>query len=171
MNQKISRFLDDELAPAELESILLEIDRQPEFKKTMQRYQLMSQVLRSDDVVLANNDFLHKVTQDIKQEPHHFLPKQAIKQKLPPTWQKAFIAIAASVAIVAVIVFHQGGPQKTESPQLMAQTSDVTLQTQAVNNSQHQRLKAYLKAHSDDIYVDGAANFQSYARVASYGRD
>lgn len=171
MNQKISRFLDDELAPAELESILLEIDRQPEFKKTMQRYQLMSQVLRSDDVVLANNDFLHKVTQDIKQEPHHFLPKQAIKQKLPPTWQKAFIAIAASVAIVAVIVFHQGGPQKTESPQLMAQTSDVTLQTQAVNNSQHQRLKAYLKAHSDDMYVDGSANFQSYARVASYGRD
>lgn len=171
IKQRISKYLDDELEPAELESILLDIDRQPEFKETMQRYQLMSHILKNDDVVLANNDFLNKVTQDIKQEPHHFLPKQANMQKQAPMWQNTFIAIAASVAIVAVIVFYQTGIQKTESPQLMAQTPDNTLPVQAVNNSQHQRLKAYLKAHSDDMYVDGNANFQSYARVASYGRD
>jgi len=171
MNQKISRFLDGELSLQELDQVLLEIKQQPELKNTLQRYQVMSHILKNDDITIADNSFLAKVQQNVEQEPHYFLPKQATKAKYPRIWKQVPLAIAASVAIVAVVFSQISNFQSPVSPEVIAQATVTESQARIRNELQHERLKAYLKAHSDDLYADGAVNFRSYAHVVSYGRD
>jgi hypothetical protein len=39
------------------------------------------------------------------------------------------------------------------------------------NKFQHERFKAYLQAHSDDLYTYGSLNIQPYASFAGYGQE
>lgn len=182
INQKMLQFLDDELDPIELDDLLLKIKKQPELKNKMSRYQLISHAIKMDQVTMTNTDFLENVNQQLKQEAHHFLPKQKLAKKQNNFWQKTSLAVAASVACVAVILSQQGGLQNTEQPQqmLVAQKKVIEqLPVQAVISSpqvtkqisQHQRLKAYLQAHNDDLYTHGSLNVHPFAQVAGYGQE
>ena len=102
INQKISQFLDDELTSIELDDLLLKIKKQPELKSTISRYQVMTQVMKNEHHVMANADFLDNINQELKQDPHYFLPQQTVKRSSLSRWQKTSAAIAASVVIVAV---------------------------------------------------------------------
>lgn len=172
INKKISQLLDNELHYTEQERVLKKIRQQPELNNKMSRYQVVSQVFRSDDFVIVKESFLDKINQELKQEPHYFLPQQAVKKRSMSVWQKTSTAVAASVAIVAVVVFQQTDIQDTGYQQntvLLAQKQPVEVLSQAVNDSQYERFKAYLQAHSDDLYTHGSLSYQPHARVASYG--
>ena len=177
INKKISQFLDDELHHTEEENLLATIRRQPELKNKMNRYQAVSHVLKTDGFVMVEESFLDKINQQIKQEPHHFLPQQTVKKSAGYFWQKTSLALAASVACVAIIVSQQAAVQNTESQNeaiLTAQKQPTEMPTRAVNEpqpSQHERFIAYLQAHSDDLYTHGSINYQPYARVANYGQE
>ena len=180
INQKIIQFLDDDLDPTELETLLHKVKKQPELKNKMSRYQLTSQAIKADTVIMADSSFSEKVHQQLKQEPHHFLPKKKVINKSHSFWQKTSLAVAASVACVAVIMSQQGTLQNTEQPtqMVLAQKKQVEqrpVQTliapQQVQFSQHERFKAYLQAHNDDLYTHGSLNTQSLAQVVSYGQE
>ncbi len=180
IDQKIIQFLDDDLDPTELDALLLKINKQPELKNKMNRYQLTSQAMKADAVIMANSSFSEKISQQLKQEPHHFLPKKKVINKPERFWQKTSLAVAASVACVAVIMSQQGTLQKTEQPTQMVlaqkkQVEQLPVQTlttpQKVQFSQHERFKAYLQAHNDDLYTHGSLNTHSLAQVVSYGQE
>lgn len=179
IDQKISQFLDDELNPAEISDFLLKIKQQPALLNKISRYQLAAQVLKSDQYVLTKPDFLAGIQSELKQEPHYLLPQQKDVKKHNRFWQKTSMAVAASLACVAVIMSQQGKLASVEQPQQIAsvQPQQITAAPVVVAEvkkpaiSQHERLKAYLQAHNDDLYTHGSLNVHSLAVVASYGQD
>lgn len=177
INKKISQFLDNELHHTEEENLLTKIRRQPELKNKMNRYQAVSHVLKTDDFVMVEESFLDKINQQLKQEAHHFLPQKTVRKSSGYIWQKTSLALAASVVCVAIIVSQQAAIQDAESQNeviVTAQKQPTEKPSQTVNEaqpSQHERFKAYLQAHSDDLYTHGSINYQPYARVANYGQE
>ncbi|NOQ76505.1 MAG: hypothetical protein GQ475_01680 [Methylococcaceae bacterium] len=175
INQKISQFLDDELDHGSLDDFLLKINQQPELKGKIRRYQIMTQAMTVDSAVIANADFLDNIKHQLKQDPHYLLPQQAVKKSQSRFWQKTSWAVAATVACVAVILSQQGGLQHTTQPQQLAEVEPKTIETpvQVASSqlTQHERLKAYLQAHNDDLYTHGSLNMQPLARMASYGQE
>ena len=172
--KKISQLLDDELHFTEQESVLIKIRQHPELTNKMSRYQAVSHVLKTDDFVMAKENFLDNIKQELKQDPHYFLPQQTVKKNVMSVWQKASAAVAASVAIVAVMVSLPTDLKSTDSQQnavIVAQKQSVETLPQAVNDAQHERFKAYLQAHSNDLYTHGSLSYQPYARVATYGQE
>lgn len=182
-NQKISQFLDAELQHGELEKFLQEIKKHPEIKNTIMRYQIASHVMSTEEsVVVANEGFLDKINQQLKQEPHYLLPKQKLKKSRLGVWQKTSMALAASVAIIAVTVSQQVNLQHQEAPQekaiVFAQKPAAKVKVQIASKqplnpqpSQHERLKAYLQAHSDDMYTYDSSNPHPYGQVANFGQE
>ncbi|KAF3983247.1 MAG: sigma-E factor negative regulatory protein [Methylococcales symbiont of Hymedesmia sp. n. MRB-2018] len=171
MNQKISRFLDDEFDHTELDDFLLKIKQQPQLKNTMNRYHAVSHLLSGEDVLIADVGFLDKVSQEIKQEPYHFLPRRSIKLRSFGFWSKASVAMAASFAIIAVVVSQQINVTGIQAPQILVKNKSIeggVIKT--AKSSQHERFKAYLQAHSDDIYTHGSLNYQPLAQVANFSQ-
>jgi len=173
INQKISQFLDDELDSNELNGLLALIKREPELKNKINRYQSVTQAIQAGQAVKVDLDFLDKINQQLKQEPHYLLPKKVVKKHTVAVWQKASLAIAASVACVAVIMSQQNPlqhPQQLAVVDIPAVEQPVQ-QAKNTQPSQHERLKAYLQAHNDELYTHGSLNIHPLALTASYGRD
>ncbi|KAF3978395.1 MAG: sigma-E factor negative regulatory protein [Methylococcales symbiont of Iophon sp. n. MRB-2018] len=174
INQKISQFLDDELDHAELDDFLLKIKQQPQLKNTMNRYYAISHLLSGKDVLIADVGFLDKVGQEIEQEPYHFLSKRSIKRSIKLRsfgfWSKASVAMVASFAIIAAIVSQQINVTTIQAPQILVKNKSIKEGTaiKTAKSSQHERFKAYLQAHSDDIYTHGSLSYQPLARVVNF---
>ena len=173
VHQKISQFLDDELHYTELDSLLLKIKQQPHLKNKMNRYQTIRHLLKEEDVLIASESFVDNISQAINQQPHHFLPRQVHKKRNYGFWPKTSLALAASVAIIAVSVSRYADVPDTQTPQIVAQnkTVEAPVKTAVVSrNIQHERFKAYLQAHSDDLYLNGPLNYQPLAQVANFSQ-
>lgn len=109
-----------------------------------------------------NKEINQKISQflDIEQEPHHFLPKRRSKKKPWNTWTKASVAIVASLVIITVTFSQQSDISDNQSSQMFSNTQITTLSPIQVANeklpsklTQHERFKAHLLAHSDDLYL------------------
>ena len=173
INQKISQFIDDELHHTELDNLLSVMKQQPQLKNTMHRYQTVSHVLSSEDALIANGSFLDKIKYEIKHEQHHFVPKKNSKNRQLGFWPEISIAMAASVVIIAITVSQQVDVTDVQSSQVLAKTPVENIQMQAKNTtqiSQHDRFKAYLLAHSDDLYTHGSLDYQPLARVVHFSQ-
>jgi len=173
INQTISQFLDDELDHAELDALLTAIKNKPEIKQQINRYQVMTQVLKDDTRIQASTDFLDKINKQINQEPHYLLPKKVVEKRSIPLWQKASFAVAASVACVAVIMSQQSDLQPGNQFLQVAVVdtkiiAEPVKRKESTQPSQHERFKAYLQAHNDDLYTHGSLNIHPLARTASY---
>lgn len=185
--QKVSQFLDAELQPEELESLLQQIKQHPEIKDIITRYQMASHVLgkeETDNILVANKHFLDNINLQLEQEPHYLLPKKALKKHHFSVWQKTSLTVAASVAIISVIMVsrqadlqNQQTPQESiiiaqkQKPAAKAKVQLESKESQKLRPSRHERLKAYLQAHSDDIYTYGSLNPPPYGQVASFGQE
>ncbi len=177
INQMISQFLDDELDYAELDSLLDEIKKKPELKHKINRYQVMTLALKADQGIGIGTDFLDKINQQIKQEPHYLLPKKAVRKRPVSFWQKTSLAVAASITCVAVIISQQGDIQVDSQAHQMVAVDIKTIEQTSVQQvanaqqlTQHERLKAYLQAHNDELYTHGSLNIHPLVRTVSFGR-
>ena len=178
INQKISELMDDELTHSESENLLVKIIKNSELKNKINRYQLMSHVLRSDDFMIADKGFAEKIKQELNKEVNYLLPKQTLKKTPLAIWKKTSIALAASIAVVAVIFFQHTELQDKNLQQQIAlitveQSDEAQIKAEEKKQpSQHERFKAYLQAHSDDLYTHGSLNIHPLATVvSSYGQD
>jgi sigma-E factor negative regulatory protein RseA len=190
LNLKLSLFLDDELAKDESVNLLELVQQQPELKTRLQRYELVSNVIKSENFIHAEPDFVSKVSQSIKQEAVVFAP--AWRQR--KSGFQTLSAIAASVAIIAIIAF--GGisltPETSPPPSTVAANNkavkekitlavaeeklvikDKPIITAAINDEKTNvdpRFIEYLAAHDNSLYAAGSPGLQSYARVVSNGQ-
>lgn len=174
IKEKISQFLDDEIHFSDLDNLLKKIRQQPELKSKMTRYQVVSHALKSDGLLLTNGSFLDNINQELKKEPTHFQPAIVDKKRQLGFWQGASLAVAASIAIVSIVLIQ---PQNINGKSALGFPGSTALNVAQVlpekegKLSNHERLKAYLRAHSDDIYTHGSLNIHPFASVASYGQD
>ena len=186
LNQKISQLLDDDLHLLEQQQILRKISKQDELLTKMNRYQAVSQVLQNKDFVLADNDFLSKINSALENEPTYSLSQSVTKKSESRFWQKTSFALAASVAVVSLLVSQQQLQVMDKKPVnndfVVAQQQQVKIATHIPSPKliekqkedqiaalQHERLKAYLQAHSNDLYTHGALNMQPYVPVRMAG--
>lgn len=212
LNQKISAFVDGELNSVEDEKLLLKISKNPKLINKLNRYQMVNQSFKKDDVVLVNEGFLEKIKKEIEQEPHYFLPKQKEERGGFSGWEKTSVAIAASAVIATVLL-----SQKTEFPSnisgaynsviaqkiikpvnpepvVIATTQENEIKAELVitdgkeakvvaetelskglkeiqQEFQHERLKSYLQAHTDNLYTYDSLDFQPQPQVQEISQD
>jgi sigma-E factor negative regulatory protein RseA len=173
LNQKISQFLDNELDHVQALNLLKKMQFQPELQDKMNRYEAISHALKRDVFLATLSDFSAKTHQKIQQEPVYLLP-----QHKPYKRTHKLIALAASIAIVAVVAgrsingedqhFKAASALQVAQHQLPEQTSSPVNQT--AQYPLNKRINDYLQAHNSSVYTNGEANFQPYARVTAYSQ-
>lgn len=178
LNQKISQFLDNELNFDEAMILLEDMNRKPELKEQMMRYEAIGNTLRNETFILANPDFASRISQQIKQEPAYLLPKTQRVHRPKPIDKASYklFALAASVAFVTVLSLRQDKLPETpavfQSAGLqVAKQEPVQLPPKAEKSNVNQRFNDYLQAHNNSVYTNGEAQFQPYARVAAFERE
>lgn len=174
LNQKISQLLDNELDHAQALTVLKKMQLQPELQDKLNRYEAISHAMKTDVFLATMSDFSAKIHQQIKQEPVYLLP-----QHKPFKRTHKLIALAASIAIVAVITgrsmndnqFKSAAMLQVVQQQLPEQSSkSVVYANQAAQYPLNKRINDYLQAHNNSIYTNGEANFQTFARVTAYNQ-
>jgi sigma-E factor negative regulatory protein RseA len=174
LNEKISQFLDDELGHDETLRLLQAMQSQPELINTLNRYQAIGSALKTDVFLTVSPDFSAQISQQIHQDPHHFLPQRRFTLR---TYQT--LALAASVAVVAVLV-GQGIDHPAENfnalpaVQLAQQLPPPSTPKSVVYIDQPQqaplnsRISDYLQAHNRNVYTNGEASVRSLTQVTAY---
>ena len=110
LNQKISQFLDNELDHVNALNLLKKMQFQSELQDKLNRYEAISHALKTDVFLSTKADFSTKICQQIQNEPVYFLP-----QHKPFKRTHKLIALAASIAIVAVIAGRSMNDQSDSS--------------------------------------------------------
>jgi len=109
VKEQISACLDGELPERELPLLSKRLGHDAEFKATLTRYALISETLRTGEAVQLPKDFAATVMARIANEPD----TQPVKRFSPRMLQRlrpaAGIAVAATVAALAVFSVQQSG--------------------------------------------------------------
>ena len=180
LNQKISQFLDNDLNHVEALNLLHKIQSQPELQDKLNRYEAISDAIKTDAFLLTKDDFSKNIRQQIQQEPAYLLPQH---KSFKRTQHKSFkpshkqIAVAASIVIVAVIAGRSLNDQSSNSRSAsilqVAQHQPTEQPSKTNQDAQHplnKRINDYLQAHNSSVYTNGEANFQPFAKVTAYSR-
>jgi len=172
LNQKISQFLDNELNHVEALNLLHKIQSQPELQDKLNRYEAISDAIKTDAFLLTKDDFSKNIRQHIQQEPVYLLPQH---KSFKPSYKQ--IAVAASIVIVAVIAGRSLNDQSSDSRSAsilqVAQNQPTEQPLKTNQDAQHplnKRINDYLQAHNSSVYTNGEANFQPFAKVTTYSR-
>lgn len=183
MKENISRFIDNDLNLDQIRDMQAEMDKDPLLKQQLARYQMLSQAIQSSEVVEVKADFSSRISQQLEQEPVFFRRRNTPQFN----WQTAAMAVAASLAVVAIIspaLFNQPSSpvptpaspfiaqQQQPAPQPLVETAQlppagrlVRVQRVPVN----QRYNTYLQAHSNRMYTIGSSQANTpVARVAGF---
>ena len=183
LNQKISQLLDDDLTHQEAMDLLVKLQLQPHLRSKMSRYEAISHALKSETFIPVQSEFAQSVSRQIKTEPAYAITRRKPVQHPYFT----YLALAASVAVVAVLMSHRPGqPERMVKPSLMAASPAPSVEygyrtvssskpvTYAQNSETYQadsRFTEYLQAHNSSRYIGVSVNLQPYARVVSYSQE
>lgn len=147
-NEKISLFIDDELDSQKALLLLQKISKDEDLKAMLQRYQLMSLVLKNEESCLLDSSFAENIQQQISREPSYLL-----RRKKPDiNWQRTGLAIAASIVLAVVWLVHEIDNRSNSSysqPEI-AYISPQPMQAGVMNA----RFNDYLQAHENEVYIN-----------------
>jgi len=177
INEQLSAMFDDELDQQEHELLLRRLKQEDGLKSSWSRYQLIGDAMRNNLNATSGSDLLSGIQQQLEQEPvlsASQTPARVRNRMMKPV---AGMAIAASVAAMAIIGLQNIG--QGESPEAGAQRfaqAPVNAPIQQVAGTRwnmqqpdtEQRLNGYLVNHSEhtsNISLQGMIN---YARIAGY---
>jgi sigma-E factor negative regulatory protein RseA len=170
--QKISQLLDNELDRNEALILLKKIQSSPDLKNKLNRYEAISQALKTDVFLVPDTDFSAKISEKIRQEPTYLLP-QSRDIKI----SRKILATAASIALVAMIAGLKINKPSEEIKTASAIQTPITLPKpagdsnyQIEQSSINKQINDYLQAHNSSVYINGQANFQPYTRVTAYNQ-
>jgi sigma-E factor negative regulatory protein RseA len=107
IREQVSAFLDGELPDSESELLLKRLTRDGELRESFGRYALIGEAVRGAAHAYLTKGFAGRVNLAIDGEPATV--NGHIAQIRPPRWWRPFAgaAVAAGVAAVAVVAFHQ----------------------------------------------------------------
>jgi sigma-E factor negative regulatory protein RseA len=107
IREQVSAFLDGELPSSETELLLKRLTRDGELRDSFGRYALIGEAIRGGSLSLMTRRFAGRVNLAIDGEP---IPAdgQPLQTRAPRWWRPfAGAAVAAGVAAVAIVTFHQ----------------------------------------------------------------
>lgn len=169
MTKEISALLDGELEAHEAPALWSQLRSDRRLFDTWRDYQLIRDAMRQEDGLGA--DIVARVMRDLETEPVVFAPQQKVRQKKTP--QSAMLALAASVAGVAVVGWLALAPQpgQREVPAMartvvptvpMTQVSPQPAASLASTQNPHgaSEYREYLLAHqanASGLHMQGGA--------------
>ncbi|MDX1252715.1 MAG: sigma-E factor negative regulatory protein [Gammaproteobacteria bacterium] len=180
-NEKISAFMDGDLTAHEARQVIEEMKRSPVSRVCWGRYHLIGDALKNNLPSTIQHDLAARISQVIEAEP--VLPITFAPRKKTTVISSFFkplagLAVAASVAAVAVVSFDMGGASSTAQVQTMAAAPPPVLAVNhppaalvaaplVVDEAEAQsRLENYLVNHSQystSVVVQPAVRMVGYA--------
>lgn len=182
-SEQLSALVDDELNGPALRQALEHLRRDAELKARWGRYNLISDTLHASLVTARAAELHQRVHQALAQEPTLLAPRR--KPRLPAlAKQAAGVAIAASVAVVAIISVQHGddtpGVAPIGTPVAQTQTarpaaSMVQLASTgsggptmtAAERAERGRLHSYLMNHNEYSVSSSMQGVLPYVRIVS----
>jgi sigma-E factor negative regulatory protein RseA len=172
MNEKISRFLDNDLSQNETLNLLEQAAEQPELKEKLKRYAAVSHAIKTDNFSWVADDFAARVHQEI----HQVYPVVTV---LPASRRHYWLGLAVA-STAAIAVFAGGGIDWSiklrNDPATLQIARQATIQRKPATTAQttykkapHQfnaRINDYLQEHNNSGYSNG----ESFVRLANYSK-
>ena len=160
LSEQLSSLLDGELPPEETTFLLKRLGREPELARRLGRYRLCGDVLRGERVQ-PRADFVVRVSSAIAAEAPLPPALYAGRGDFRVPWLKplAGLAVAASVAVVAVLLLRQSPVMSPAQPlAVVASAPDPVPAGAARPPALARRVPAYDQGASEPVsYVTPAA--------------
>lgn len=177
IKEQISALVDGELDANERPLLIKQIEADESLRAEWERYHLISDMLKGQLSHRADSGFADSVSKKIEQEPVVQIPHSKKLLQSPALKYVAGIGIAASVAVVAVLVALPDSPVITGNTQQVASTETTAPATQEwvrVSGTRwdvkqpavESRLNSYLVNHNE--YSNGMQGALPYARIMGY---
>lgn len=175
MNEKLSALLDGELASSELQQTIKHVAAEPRMRAAWGRYHLMRDAMRGQLDSLAMPGLVEAVASRLESEPSILVPRRRLP--MPATFTRLVVgmAVAASVAAVAIVGVRWVSPNAEYAPQLAAQSVESAdylrssaTRWQAVSPDVEHDLNMYLVQHSEFAPTAGMNGVMSYVRFVGY---
>lgn len=175
VQEQVSALVDDELQAEEHALLLERLSRDAELRTCLGRYQLISDVLNNRVGAPVSAGLADRVMQALADEPSHQATLTAAGQ-----WRKlikpvAGVAVAASVALVALLSVQSITRQTAPAPQLASSAPVQPAAQDFVRVQQGQwhrqapqvrnRLNGYLVHHNEYATSSGVQGVLPYVRI------
>jgi len=172
--ERMSAMLDGELAPGQVDSLIRQINSDPELQKVWERYHVASAAMHGEQG-RHRSGLSQRIIEQLRQQPVMLAPEPGVQPVRRWTQALAGLAIAASVAAVALF----GLPSLLHEPtgnDLLAgkpiQDGDYIRagNTYWKNNTPalEQELNLYLVEHNAYSPVSNLKGIMGYGAVAGY---
>lgn len=176
IREQISALLDGELPEAEQRLLLERLERDPALRLHWSRYQLISDAVHQTLPPQIDMHFADRVMAALDEQPeHHRQPVGGLARAVKPL---AGLAVAASVAVVAVLAVQQtrtpdAGPGAVQvAAQQPAPALTVKARAAASLPAQNgSRLNAYVVNHSEYAASGGMPGMSPYVRIVGYEQE
>jgi sigma-E factor negative regulatory protein RseA len=153
MNEKISRFLDDDLNHDETLHLLQAMQKQPELTETLKRYAAISHAMKTNDFLWVQTDFVAQI--------HEATNQVTTVYDLPPSRQRHYwFMLAASVAVIAVLLEQKMSSlsikqtNQSVTPELSLQLLDLRLNDVKEPQPFNAHIIDYFHEYNDSGYFD-----------------
>jgi len=183
IREQLSALTDDELSDAERPLLLGRLQRDPRLRACLGRYHLIGEVMRGGDVEAATLGVADRVQQALAGDAPLHAPAHGAGGQL--LWWKpvAGLAVAASVALVAVlsVTSLRTGDHKAAVPELASAQPTVPApanvtrvsetsgeQWQRLDPRIDKRLSGYLVNHNEYAASRGVQGVMPYVRIVGH---
>jgi len=131
IREQVSAFLDGELPDSETELLLKRLTRDGELRESFGRFALIGEAIRGASHAYLTKGFAGRVNLAIDGEPVPAIGQVA--QIRAPRWWRPFAgaAVAAGVAAVAVVAFHQRADEPVRAAAPVQRAAAVLAQASA----------------------------------------
>jgi sigma-E factor negative regulatory protein RseA len=172
LNEQLSALVDDELGESEQALLLRQLARDAGLRERLLRYQLISDALRSELPRRVDTGFYHRVQAALEQEAAlHSATALRIRNLFRPV---AGLALAASVAVVAVLSLHSVRQQDAAVPAIASvpgvndyiRADNATAPVVQHNNARG--LDVYLVNHNEYAVNRGMQGMLPYVRIVGH---
>lgn len=172
MKEKLSALIDGELDAAELNALLDQLRKEPELRQEYGRYVQIQASLHGED----GPDVADRVWAQLDSEPAILAPVRRKNPGFSPARKfVAGLAVAATVAGVAVGSLSWFSPVKSPAPSLVASAPNTTdyvrtsgTRWQVNDPKLEDDLNVYLVEHGGFAGSSGMNGVRSYVKVAGY---
>jgi len=174
IGEQLSALVDDELDEVERPLLLGRLQRDTELREILGRYQLISEVMRGAGQV-ATLGIADRVKREL--ERNTALPPAEKPNPGGLGWMKpiAGLAVAASVALVAVLAVTSVRQPAVETATRVASTQDTEAAVggsgelwERIEPRIDKRMAAYLVNHNEYAASRGVQGVMPYVRIVGY---
>lgn len=123
--ERLSALVDGEALPDEVSGLMSDWRSDPALRKRWHDYQLIGDVLRSDDLAAAPGHdaaFLQRVRERLAQEPAVLAPaprpQPLSRRPRPGRWAASAAVAAACVMVIGALIVTRGSGEDAAAPQL-----------------------------------------------------